>query len=147
MTGVTYKVNGNVITGTTSFAAGSSVTVTVELAQGFVLANGAQDSFSHTFNAAPTDCVLGETDVCPNIAGSQATVPAGMTKDQTTGNCVTTTITGGRGGGGEVLGASTTAPQLVNTGESPWAAIVIGLTVISLSLTSAFVSRRQRLDA
>jgi hypothetical protein len=112
MTGVTYKVNGTVITGTTSFAAGSSVTVTTELATGFVLASGAQGSFSHTFAAAPTDCVLGA-------------------------------VTGGRGG--DVLGATTA--QLANTGQSPWAAIIVGVTVISLTLTSAFASRRVRLDA
>jgi hypothetical protein len=118
MNGVTYKVSGQVITGTTSFAAGSTVDVTVDLAQGFVLANGAKSTFSHTFNAAPaaSSCVLGAT-------------------------------TGGRGGGGEVLGASTTAPQLVNTGDSPWAAVIVGLTVISLTLTSAFASRRLNLDA
>jgi LPXTG-motif cell wall-anchored protein len=91
--------------------------------------------------------VQGATDVCPNIAGDQATVPTGMTKDQTTGNCVTTVINGGQGGGGEVLGASTTAPQLANTGQSPWAAVIVGLTVISLTLTSAFASRRLNLDA
>lgn len=60
MNGVTYKVNGSEITGTTTYPAGSSVTVEVELADGYVLADGATDEFQTTFAAAPTDCVLGE---------------------------------------------------------------------------------------
>ncbi len=142
--GVTYKVNGTVVTGTTSYAAGSSVTVTVELAQGYALASGAHGSFSHVFSAAPTGCVLGLIDVCPNVPGDQSTVPAGMTKDKASGNCITTMLTGGRGG--DVLGASTT--ELANTGQSTLGAIIVGLMVIGLTLAASVATRRQyRLDA
>lgn len=50
---------------------------------------------------------LGDTDVCPNITGSQATVPSGMTKNPV-GNCVTD-VSGGQGGG-HVLATSTDLP-------------------------------------
>ncbi|MBX9906905.1 hypothetical protein K2X96_03340, partial [Patescibacteria group bacterium] len=38
------------------------------------------------------NCVTPPVDVCPNIAGDQATIPAGMIKD-TAGNCVTPPVT------------------------------------------------------
>jgi hypothetical protein len=60
--GVTYKVNGQAISGTSMYAAGSTVTVTVDLADGYVLTHDTDASFTHTFKAAPagSDCVLGE---------------------------------------------------------------------------------------
>jgi hypothetical protein len=92
-------------------------------------------------NADDCGSVNGATDVCPNIAGDQATVPTGMTKDAATGNCVTAPITGGTGG--DVLGASTTAaPQLANTGQSPWAAVVIGLMSLLSTLGLAVTTRK-----
>jgi LPXTG-motif cell wall-anchored protein len=140
MNGVTYKVNGAAVSGTTSYPAGSAVTVTAVLASGYVLDSGAQSSFSHTFKAAPTDCTLGDTDVCPNITGDQATVPSGMTKDNS-GNCVTP---GGQGGDeGVVLSAATASPQLANTGENSLVSIIIGLAAVVMAAGLAIASRKQ----
>ena len=66
--------------------AGGTYTFTALPDEGYVVVG--QSVFVHTFAAAPTDCGPPPTDVCPNIEGNQATVPAGMVKDGQ-GNCVT----------------------------------------------------------
>jgi hypothetical protein len=137
-TGVKYQVSLNggayqdVSDGTYNVTAGSTVQVkAVAVSSDYFLMG--TTSWGSSF-PAETDCVLGDTDVCPNIDGSQSTVPAGMTKDSKTGNCVTATVPGG-----EVLGESTT---LVNTGESTIANIVVGALAIGLALGTALLSRR-----
>lgn len=131
--GVVYKVNGvTTAPGTYDAAAGTTVTITAEPAQGNYFPSDTTSSWSETFLAAE-DCALGETDVCPNVKGDQSTVPDGMTKDLATGNCVTT------GKGGDVLGDNT----LVNTGESTWTGIMAGILAISAALGLTIASRKQ----
>jgi hypothetical protein len=138
--GVDYYVSVNngastkTAAGTYDAVAGSTVVVTPVAQQGYVLPDGVTPQ-TFTFNTVNAeDCVEGDTDVCPNIDGSQATVPDGMTKDPTTGVCATP---GGKGG--EVLSANT----LVNTGESTLASIVAGVLAISVALGLTMASRRQ----
>jgi hypothetical protein len=143
-TGVKYKVSLNggayqkVAAGSYTVAAGSTVQVKAFAKKGYVLTG--TTTWSSDFPAA-TDCTLGDTDVCPNITGDQATVPAGMTKDNS-GNCVTP---GGQGGDeGVVLSASTTAtPQLANTGDNSLASIITGLVAIVMAVGLTLASRKQ----
>ncbi len=98
--------------------------------------------------ASPPPVVV--TDVCPNITGNQASVPAGMVQD-TNGNCVTP----GRGGDvGEVLGITTvatvtpkvtvtTAPELANTGQNSIVNMIVGFTIAGMALATAGLARRQ----
>lgn len=137
--GVIYKVN-NVLTtaGTYTVAAGVTVNITAEAAAGYTLALGATSSWSQTF-AAVTGCVLGATDVCPNILGTQATVPSGFTKNSQ-GNCVTSAAPSHHEHG-QVLGASTTA-QLANTGESVWVTVLVGVSVLATVLGLGLANRK-----
>ncbi len=83
------------------------------------------------------------TDVCPNIEGNQTTVPGGLVK--VGDNCVVPD-------NGTVLGVSTVATiikapvagqgQLVDTGENPLVEMLIGLTIFSLAIGSAVLSRK-----
>lgn len=147
-TGVQYKVNGMVkAAGTYTVSSPQTVTITAVATSGFTLTGTTSWTFSFT---AATNCA---TDVCPNITGTQTTVPAGFTKDNT-GNCVQL----GRGGGGEtpttpsggqVLGASTsvttpttTSPQLVNTGDNALMSILASLSLVTVALGAWFVNRR-----
>ncbi len=94
------------------------------------------------------DCapaVVTVIDVCPNIEGNQTTVPAGLVK--VGDNCVVPEDNG------TVLGVSTVATiikapavggqgQLVDTGENPIAEMLIGLTIFSLAIGSAILTRK-----
>lgn len=85
--GITYKINGvEKVAGTYTAAAGATVVVTATILPGYVLAGNAQSSWTHTFGTIG-QCTLGDTDHCPNITGSQVTVPIGYSKDSL-GNCV-----------------------------------------------------------
>ena len=57
-------------------------------ANGAASSNGTNQESSRTATRATSGCTPPPTDECPNIAGSQASVPAGMVKDAS-GNCVT----------------------------------------------------------
>lgn len=110
--GVTYKINDETVTGTVHFAAGTAVTVTATLADNYVLAEGAESTWSRTLGTVPANCVLSTTDVCPNIEGTQTVAPVGFAKNPTTGDC----FTPGRGAGttttgGQTLSASTELPE------------------------------------
>jgi hypothetical protein len=137
--GVKYKVslNGgayqNVAAGTYDVAAGSTVSVKAVAKTNYTLTG--KTTWSSDFPAA-TDCVLGDNDVCPNITGSQATVPSGMTKNAE-GNCVTPML-GGQGG--DVLGATTV---LANTGGNNIVNFVVGILALGLALGTAVMSRRR----
>lgn len=140
VTGVTYKVNGVTATaGTHTVLPGVTVHITAEADSGYVLADGATASWNETFTAA-TGCVLGDTDVCPNLAGSQATVPSGYSKNAA-GNCVTD-LTGQVLGASTVAATTTTQPQLANTGESSWLNTVVGISALVLTIALGLVSRK-----
>jgi hypothetical protein len=146
-TGVTYQVSLNgggfsdVAVGSHAVAPGTMVAIRAIANPGFTLTGTSE--WSATI-AGASGCVLGETDVCPNILGTQTTVPNGMTKDNS-GNCVTPSAPTGKGGGGEVLGTSTTVaqPELVNTGESALVNVIVGFTLIGLTLAVGFGARKQ----
>jgi LPXTG-motif cell wall-anchored protein len=129
-TGVKYKVNGVVTpAGTYPAVKGTSITITAVAKKGYVLADGAKDSWNYEFTVKG-GCVLGDNDVCPNILGPQTTVPDGYTKN-TAGNCVKP---------GKVLGSST---ELPNTGANTLLSVIAGTVFIALALGTRFVSRRE----
>lgn len=133
--GVVYMINGEAVdAGTYQAAKGSTVTITAEPAEGYVFSEGATTSWTHTFSTS--GCTLGETDVCQNLPGTQATVPNGYIKDTKTGNCIKNI--GGKGGG-QVLGAST---QLPNTGSNVIFSTLAGIMLITLALGTRVMSRR-----
>ena len=153
--GVQYKVslNGgaatNVAAGTYSALVGTKVVVTAVAKPDFMLTGNAT---WQTTIAAADECVLGDNDVCPNITGSQTTVPITMIKD-TQGNCITPGL-GGGDTGGSVLGISTVVaapgaktpaqPELVNTGQNSLKDMIVGMTVIAIALTTAGLARRRQ---
>lgn len=158
-TGVIYKIGDTVVTGTVSFPAGTSVTVTAvaDTEEGYVLDGEAQTTFSHTFTAVPTDCDE-QTDVCPNIEGIQTTVPNGLAVNNQ-GNCVPL---GGRGGETPVVVIVPTTPitpaavpvvltttpavqqpQLADTGDTSWMGAFVAFSVMTLALALGVASRRQ----
>ena len=86
-------------------------------------------------------------DICPNIAGVQATLAGYVLQN---GNCVlasgTTGGTGGGvgGGGGEVLGAST--PGVPNTGEggtSSAALLILAASAAAIAGSAGYLFRKR----
>ncbi|MEK7497461.1 MAG: hypothetical protein AAB656_00910 [Patescibacteria group bacterium] len=93
---------------------------------------------SSTPTPTPTPTVLGDNDVCANINGVQTSVPNGLHLDASGRNCVSFEFGGpgpnGNGGGGQVLGASTTSGQVLGastTARAGTAEDMIGLTLIA----------------
>ncbi len=89
-TGVYYTINGvEKAAGTFNYSAGSTVTVVAHAEEGYTfdLEDADTVTWEYTFGAVPLNCILGDNDVCPNILGSQTTVPLGYVKDFL-GNCV-----------------------------------------------------------
>ena len=83
--------------------------------------------------------VLGETDICPNITGSQATIPVGMTKNSA-GDCV---AIGGMGGG-QTLGTSTELPAaLPSTGGEQNPMLILLASLMAYGIAYLFQGRRQ----
>ncbi len=125
-TGVTYKVNGVAVgPGVYTVSSPTTIAITAEAALGYIL--DGPFSWNHNFTA-PEGCEVppDPEDLCPNIEGTQAQVPAGMAIDEN-GDCVTP----GQGGGdptdpsdptdptdpGNVVALATSTPSIapVNT--------------------------------
>ncbi|MEO5691244.1 MAG: LPXTG cell wall anchor domain-containing protein [Candidatus Saccharimonadales bacterium] len=87
--GVVYKINGiERSAGSYSYSANTTVVVTAEaMNAAYTLDPEAVASWEYDFDAAPVNCTLGDTDVCPNLQGSQVVVPTGYVRDAMTGNC------------------------------------------------------------
>lgn len=145
--GVVYKVGSTEITGTTSYPAGSTVTVTASAEdESYILAEGAVTTWEHTFTVAPVGCVLGDSDVCPNLEGSQSMIPLGYTQNDTTGDCYIPTVTGGGRGGGQLLGAAvnTTLPAMIpSTGGSENPFMIVIASIIAYGAAYFLQGRRK----
>lgn len=137
--GVTYHLgtaDGAVVNAGTHTGSGT-VTVVAVADEGFVFEEDETTSWTHTFTdeACPVD-------VCVNIDGVQTTIPNGMTVDNQ-GNCTTPAVLGTlTGGKGQVLGASTNAAQLVNTGSTVLLNLFAGLFMVGLAAILTIVSRK-----
>lgn len=119
----TYDATDDTVTYTVTLGAQSKTITLADGASGNVTFSGVpvgtytatvtgDDSTSATVNAVTVkNCaggILGDNDVCPNIFGSQTTIPSGYAKD-TMGNCVVPTTTTTQQPP-QVLGTSTALP-------------------------------------
>jgi|GEM_PF-994088 len=139
--GVDYYVNDdNSPTAAGTYSATGTVTVTAVAQDGFVLTDSTSQ-WSHDFS--DESCPV--TDVCPNIDGVQATLPANMVKNSL-GNCLVIP---------QVLGDSTNTPstpavnaaQLVNTGSSVLLNLFAGMFVLGLATIITIASRKNPVQA
>jgi hypothetical protein len=140
-TGVTYKVGDTVLSaGTTTYPAGTSVTVTAHADEGYFFAEGTATTWMHTFTAAPTNCVLGDNDVCPNIEGTQSVVPAGFIQNPITGDC----FTPGRGAATPPQTLGTSLPEtLPVTGSMDNPFLIIIASLVAYGATYFLQGRRR----
>src|SRR3990167_5644701 len=85
-------------------------------------------------------------DICPNIAGVQATLAGYVLQN---GNCVLASGTtgGGTTGGGAVLGTSTETPGVPNTGAGyPIALLLLAGSAAAVAGSAGYLFRKRHFD-
>lgn len=140
--GITYTSvkNGNVLTVTTTANPGFELSLD-ESSKWMMQENGTA-TWTFTFTNESCGQVLGDTDVCPNIQGSQTMVPVGFTKNTTTGECGAVLGLGGAGAAAATPVSAVLPATLPATGNVSF--LAQWLPFIAAILTYGFVSLSQR---
>lgn len=144
--GVVYMVNGiEASAGSHIYPSNTTVVVTAKATnEAYVIDSESVTTWEYDFDAAPVNCTLGETDVCPNIIGSQVVVPTGYVRDAMTGLCTQPQVLGTSiTSTPQVLAAAVTLPATIPaTGASETSNIYLILGMAFSALTYYAMLRR-----